>query len=164
MKQALWTPWRMPYIRRAGKGGGCVFCAALARRSARAALILSRGRTCFAILNKYPYTSGHLMVAPVAHRGTLEALTDEERLELMSLATRMTGRLQERLKPHGFNLGINLGRVAGAGVLGHLHLHVVPRWKGDANFMPAVGGVRLLPMGLPEAWRRLTDLRQRKRR
>lgn len=147
----------MPYIRKAGKSRGCVLCRALRRPTDRAGLILQRGPTCFAILNKFPYAVGHLMVAPLAHRGSLQALTAAERLEMMNLADRMQRLLDRRLKPHGYNLGINVGRIAGAGVLGHLHLHLVPRWKGDINFMPTIGGTRVLPMGLDELWRRLTD-------
>jgi ATP adenylyltransferase len=154
--ERLWAPWRMPYIRRAARIKRCIFCAARARRRDPDGLILHRGATCFCLLNKYPYNTGHLLVAPYAHKRTLARLTDAERLELISLTARMQELLDRRLAPHGYNLGMNLGRTAGAGVPGHLHLHIVPRWNGDTNFMPATTGVKVLPMGLEELYRRLT--------
>lgn len=148
----LWAPWRMPYIREAAKTEApseCFFCDYIPTpKKDRENLVIHRGKTVFALLNRYPYTGGHLMVAPYAHKGDLELLTAKERAELMDLAIRMEGLLKKTLKPHGFNLGVNLGRPAGAGVPGHVHLHVVPRWNGDTNFMTAVGNVKVIPEAL----------------
>jgi ATP adenylyltransferase len=152
----LWAPWRMKYIKAAAKGDEpCFFCAYLRQKNDTRNLILHRGRWCHSILNRYPYNTGHLMVAPIAHKGTLAEMTPEEVLELWEQARWMQDVLDRTLQPHGYNLGINLGRVAGAGVLGHLHLHIVPRWNGDTNFMPVVGGTKVMPMSLGELHRRM---------
>ena len=152
----LWAPWRVPYLRKASKTeapGDCFFCDYVrAPRHDRKNLVLHRGKTAFSVLNLYPYTGGHLLVAPYAHKGEMEKLDAAERAELMDLAIRMKGVLQKVLKPHGFNLGINLGRPAGAGVPGHVHLHVVPRWSGDVNFMTSVADVRVIPQALLEIY------------
>ena len=152
----LWAPWRMPYIREAAKTEApseCFFCDyAPAPKKDRANLVLKRGKTVFAVMNRYPYTGGHLMVAPYAHKGDLEPLGAEERAELLDLAIAMEGALKKVLKPHGFNLGLNLGRPAGAGVPGHVHLHLVPRWNGDTNFMTTVGNVKVIPQALLELY------------
>ena len=132
----------------------CIFCDAPRRRDADA-FILRRGRVCFALLNLYPYNNGHLMVAPLRHAGTLAAFTDAERLELFDIAVDMQARLERALRPDGFNFGVNLGRSAGAGVLGHLHLHIVPRWNGDTNFMTVVGKTKVLPMSLEAVYKLL---------
>ena len=158
----LWAPWRLPYIRRAEKGGpegdGCFFCAdARTPRRDRRNLVLRRGKTCFVLLNRFPYTGGHLLVAPYAHKADLAALDSAERLELLDHAADMQALLGRHMKPHGFNLGINLGRPAGAGVPGHLHLHVVPRWSGDVNFMTSVAGVRVVPQALDELYGELKN-------
>jgi ATP adenylyltransferase len=137
----------MAYIRRE-KRPGCVFCAALEAGDDRSTLILHRGRAAFLVLNKYPYNNGHLMAVPFRHVDTLDALTAEEATELMAVATLGVQALQRSARPHGFNLGINLGKVAGAGVLDHLHVHIVPRWEGDSNFMPVLADVRLIPQDL----------------
>lgn len=155
----VWAPWRMPYIRKATRiepPSDCFFCDyAAAPRRDRKNLVLHRGKGVFSVLNLYPYTGGHLLVAPYAHQAELELLSAAERTELMDVAIRMKGLLQKVLKPHGFNLGINLGRPAGAGVPGHVHLHVVPRWSGDANFMTAVGNVRVIPQALLDIYDKL---------
>ena len=155
----LWAPWRIPYIRRAEKEGGegdCFLCAdAKTPRRDRKNLVLKRGRTAFVLLNRFPYTGGHLLVAPYAHKADLGALDAAERLEMMDHAADMQALLTRRMKPHGFNIGLNLGRPAGAGVPGHLHLHVVPRWSGDVNFMTTVAGVRVVPQALDELYREL---------
>jgi ATP adenylyltransferase len=150
----LWAPWRMPYIRVAAKEdakSACFFCdyAAAPKKDGKN-LVVKRGSTAFAVLNRYPYTGGHLMVAPFAHKGDLEPLTAAERAEIFDLAVEMEVLLKKVLKPHGFNLGINLGRPAGAGVPGHVDLHLVPRWNGDTNFMSAVGNVKVIPQALEE--------------
>ncbi|MBI5367697.1 MAG: HIT domain-containing protein [Planctomycetes bacterium] len=145
----LWAPWRIEYIREAGEPG-CVFCRLLAENRDDANLIVVRRARTFALLNRYPYNSGHLMVAPLAHKGDLAALDDAETLELMRLLAEMQALLMRVMQPQGFNLGVNLGRVAGAGVLEHIHLHLVPRWNGDTNFMPVLDDVRVIPQALSE--------------
>jgi ATP adenylyltransferase len=142
----LWAPWRLEYVAQADEQPGCVFCAEAAGRLAPAeSLVVHRGERCFVLLNKYPYASGHVMVAPVRHLDALGDLQDAEALEVHRLATAALSALGEAFSPHGFNLGWNLGRVAGAGIVDHLHLHVVPRWGGDTNFMPVLADVKVLP-------------------
>jgi len=144
----LWTPWRLAYVTGAAKSADCVFCAALADNDADA-LIVFRGATCFVILNLFPYNNGHLMVVPNRHIASLVEATTEELGELMVLARRSEIALREAFEPQGINMGLNLGKAAGAGVLDHLHLHAVPRWTGDTNFMTIVGETRVLPQELP---------------
>ncbi len=153
----LWTPWRLPYVTRGDEVTGCVFCAALARDDDEA-FIVSRGTTCFVILNLYPYNNGHLMVLPNRHVGSLAAATSEELCELIELTRRAEMALREAYAPHGLNMGINLGKPAGAGVLDHVHMHVVPRWNGDTNFMSVVGETRVLPEELPVTAARLRPI------
>jgi ATP adenylyltransferase len=152
----LWSPWRLAYVTRPGDEPGCVFCAAL--DGAEASLVVCRGRTCYVILNKFPYNNGHLLVVPNRHIATLADATSEELSELMELARRAELAIREAYSPHGLNLGINLGKPAGAGILDHLHLHVVPRWNGDTNFMTVVGGTRVLPEELHVTAERLRPL------
>ena len=134
---------------------GCLFCEVLAGSDDAAAFVLARRGTAFALLNAYPYNPGHLMVAPARHVGEIEALSEEEVLDTGRLVQRAVAALREEMNPHGFNLGANLGRVAGAGIPGHLHWHVVPRWNGDTNFMPVVGQTRVLPESLEDTYRKL---------
>jgi ATP adenylyltransferase len=155
----LWSPWRLAYVTGAAKSDGCVFCAA--QTGEQQSLIVFRGRTCFVILNLYPYNNGHLMVVPNRHIATLGAATREELCELMELTQRAEAALTEAYDPHGLNLGINLGKPAGAGVLDHLHLHIVPRWNGDTNFMSVVGQTRVLPEELPETAQKLRPIFER---
>ena len=143
----LWAPWRLEYVQSADEEPGCVFCRAEAA-SDEDGLVVHRGKRAIVLLNKYPYASGHLMVAPVRHEGELGDLTDEEALELHRLASAALGALAQTMRPQGFNLGWNLGRIAGAGVVDHVHLHVVPRWAGDTNFMPVLADVKVLPESL----------------
>ena len=146
MTRPLWAPWRLEYVAQADEQPGCVFCAEAAGELSEAkSLVVARGERCFALLNKYPYSSGHLMVAPVRHLDALGDLDDEEALELHRLAVASLAALEAAASPHGHNLGWNLGRVAGAGIVDHLHLHVVPRWGGDTNFMPVLADVKVLP-------------------
>lgn len=163
----LWAPWRLPYIREASKTeapSDCFFCDyRRTPRDDRQNLVLLRGRTCFVVLNKYPYTGGHLMIAPTSHTADLDRLRPAQRAEMMELAAGMEGLLKKTLHPHGFNVGINLGRPAGAGLPGHVHLHVVPRWTGDANFMTAVGNVKVIPQGLLELYDELKSALPRRR-
>ena len=143
----LWAPWRSAFLSRK-RGGRCIFCAAKRSNADREHHVVARGAQAFALLNLYPYTNGHLMVAPSRHVGDLEALTAQEWADMFRLAKRLITRLRTTLHPHGFNVGLNLGRVAGAGIPGHLHLHVVPRWRGDTNFMPVVSGTRVISQSL----------------
>ncbi len=151
----LWAPWRMAYVSAAEPAGECLFCAAQAAEPDDRHWVLARLPRTFLMLNAYPYASGHLMAATRRHVGTLEELEEEERAELMRLAGRAVAALRAVYRPDGFNLGMNIGRAAGAGVEGHLHLHVVPRWVGDTNFMPVVGAVKVLPESLEDTFRRL---------
>jgi ATP adenylyltransferase len=153
MKQ-LWAPWRLEYIQSADELPGCVFCRAHAA-SDDEGLIVHRGELAFVLLNKFPYAGGHVMVAPRRHCGDLRGLSDEEALEIHGLATRTIDVLGSVYAPQGFNLGWNLGRVAGAGVLDHVHEHVVPRWNGDTNFMPVLADVKVMPEHLAETRRKL---------
>ncbi len=144
--QRLWATWRMKYISSIGKdAGSCVFCDAAAGADGPENLVVHRGRTCYIVLNLYPYNSGHAMVIPLRHVGSLAELSDEEKLEMMQLADLLQRVLVATIEAEGFNLGMNLGRVAGAGIPGHLHLHVVPRWFGDTNFMPVTAETKVLP-------------------
>ena len=153
----LWTPWRSQYMKEAagGKQAECIFCEALAKKDDAKTLIVHRGRKNFIILNRFPYTSGHVMIVPYAHLAEL-SLCDAETLdEIMQLAKRMETILHKEYKPDGMNLGMNLGRAAGAGVAGHLHLHVLPRWIGDSNFMTVTGETRVHPEDLQTTYGRL---------
>jgi len=153
--ERLWTPWRLAYVTEAGADrAGCIFCPAPGRLEADD-LVVYEGRQFFVILNKFPYNSGHVMVVPRRHVGRLSDLEPAEVVELGELAQGCERALAEAYAPHGFNMGLNLGKPAGAGVLGHLHLHVVPRWDGDTNFMSVVGDTRVLPESLADAAARL---------
>lgn len=153
MKQ-LWAPWRLEYIQSADEQEGCVFCRA-AQLPDEEGLVVHRDRLAFVLVNKYPYTGGHLMVAPYRHCAELGELTDEEALEIHRLAATAVAVLADVMSPQGYNLGWNLGRVAGAGVVDHVHEHVVPRWAGDTNFMPVLADVKVMPEHLAETRRKL---------
>jgi len=153
MKRAF-TPWRMEYIR-SDKQGGCIFCEMLDADDDRANLIFHRGERAFLVLNKYPYNSGHLMAVPYRHVDTLEALSAEEMAGLMGLVTLGMRALRETMQPQGFNVGANIGKAAGAGVKDHVHIHVVPRWTGDNNFMAVIGDVKLIPQMLADTYDQL---------
>ena len=158
--ERLWSPWRLAYVTGAGGGDtGCIFCNT--DEPGRADLILIRGRLSYVVLNLYPYNNGHLMVVPDRHVATLEATTAEERDEVMRFTRHAEIALNEAYKPQGLNIGINLGRPAGAGVVDHLHVHVVPRWNGDTNFMTVVGEVRVLPEDLAATRKRLQPIFER---
>jgi ATP adenylyltransferase len=156
MTKQLWAPWRLEYIQQADEEGDCIFCAAASAEDEHG-LIVHRGEHAFVLLNKFPYSSGHLMVASYRHVGEFSDLTDEEVLEVHRLAERGLAALAETYQPQGYNLGWNLGRIAGAGVVDHVHLHVVPRWAGDTNFMPVLADVKVLPEHLLETRRRLAE-------
>ncbi|QDA31122.1 HIT domain-containing protein [Thermococcus indicus] len=149
--KTLWAPWRIEYIR-SPKHDGCIFCDFPKENRDRERLILYRGEHCFIIMNNYPYNPGHVMIAPYRHVGKWEDLTDEELLEIMKLSQLMIKALKKTMNPHGFNLGVNLGRVAGAGIDDHVHLHIVPRWNGDTNFMPVIADTKVIPESLEEAY------------
>jgi len=151
----LWTPWRYRYIADKTKNDRCIFCDAVSAGDDRSAGIVLRGAKNFVILNQYPYTSGHVMVVPYAHVAELSASEPETLAEMMRIAQRVQKALENTYHPEGYNLGINLGRAAGAGVTGHLHMHVLPRWAGDANFMTVVGETRLEPETLATTYERL---------
>ena len=156
----LWAPWRLSYVTAApAPATECIFCDAY--NGHKAELLLFRGRHCFVILNLYPYNNGHLMVVPNRHLCALETLNPDEQAEMMTLARVSEMALNEAYHPHGLNVGINLGKAAGAGIENHLHMHIVPRWSGDTNFMTAVGETRVLPEDLPATVRRLKPIFER---
>ena len=146
--ERLYTPWRLAYVTGAAKSSACVFCAALADEDADP-LIVFRGSTCFVILNLFPYNNGHLMVVPNRHIATLVDAVPAELEDMMAMTRRSEIALRETFNPEGINVGINLGKAAGAGILEHLHIHLVPRWTGDTNFMTVIGQTRVLPQELP---------------
>lgn len=153
----LWTPWRYKYMAEAagGKKPNCIFCGALARKNDEETLIVLRGAKNFILLNRYPYTSGHVMIVPYAHVAELNGCDPETLAEMMNLARRMEGALQATYKPDGVNLGMNLGRAAGAGVEGHVHLHMLPRWYGDTSFITVTGETRMEPEELRTTYEKL---------
>ena len=155
--ERLYTPWRLAYVTGAAKAADCVFCAAQAGGDADP-LIVFRGSTCFVILNLFPYNNGHLMVVPLRHIASLVEATADELTELMNLTRCAEMALREAFAPQGLNMGLNLGKAAGAGILDHLHLHIVPRWSGDTNFMTVVGETRVLPQELPVTADRLRPI------
>jgi ATP adenylyltransferase len=150
----LWAPWRLQYLT-GDKSDDCIFCSKPALGDDERALIVHRGDACYVILNAFPYTNGHVMVAPFAHVADLRGLDEAAAAELVALTQRSLDAVESVYGPDGFNLGVNLGEVAGAGFAGHVHQHVVPRWKGDTNFMPVVGDTRVMPEELPDSWRKL---------
>src|SRR5262249_37732774 len=151
----LWTPWRYHYVTAGVEQGGCIFCTAARSANDKDTLVVYRARHNFIILNRFPYTCGHVMVVPYAHVATLHDLDADSLAEMMSLARECEHHLRDLYTPDGLNLGMNLGRSAGAGVASHLHLHVLPRWTGDANFMTSVSETRILPEPLNITWDRL---------
>jgi ATP adenylyltransferase len=158
------APWRAEYVRRAPGAERCVFCEALKARDDRAPAVLCRGRRNFVLLNRYPYTPGHLMIAPARHAADFVDARPDERAELADLLQAALRVLRKAYSPQGFNVGMNLGSSAGAGVAGHYHLHVVPRWTGDSNFMPIVGGTRVFIEDLDTTYQRLRPLFDEERR
>lgn len=159
--ERLWAPWRMQYIASASAGppAECIFCRFPAETDDEANHVLQRGEHAFIVLNAYPYSNGHLMIAPYRHTANLDDLEDAEMLEMMALVRRSVNLLKRAYRPEGFNIGVNLGRTAGAGIADHVHMHVVPRWNGDTNFMAVVGDVRVIPESLESVYRRLVELR-----
>ena len=152
----LWTPWRYAYVSTAEKTTGCVFCDAVNAGDDAKVRIVYRGQNCFVILNTYPYTPGHVMIVPYAHLDELRKLPPEAAHEMMELSQRMESLLRDLYHPDGINLGMNIGKAAGAGIAGHIHMHVLPRWVADANFLSVVSETRVLPETLEETWKRMT--------
>jgi len=156
----LWTPWRYAYVSGTEKPAGCVFCQAAREKDDQKAGIVHRGAHCFVILNAYPYTPGHVMIVPYTHLDELRRLPVEAANEMMALSQRMESVLREIYRPDGINLGMNIGKAAGAGIAGHIHLHVLPRWVADANFISVVGETRVLPETLESTWKKLSSALQ----
>jgi ATP adenylyltransferase len=152
----LWAPWRLEYVQGADEIDGCVFCLA-ADGDDETHLVVHRGERAFVLLNKFPYASGHLLVAPYRHGAGFAELDDGEALEVHRLGADGTSALEALYGPEGFNLGWNMGRIAGAGIVDHAHMHVVPRWSGDTNFMPVLADVRVIPEHLTETRRRIAE-------
>ncbi|GAF89499.1 unnamed protein product [marine sediment metagenome] len=152
----LWAPWRIGYVAQPKKDeGGCFLCAAAQTGEDKESLVLWRGNHCFCVMNRWPYNNGHLMVAPLDHKADFARLADEELLEQLRMLRRCTANLDAVLQPSGFNVGLNLGTSAGAGLAGHLHWHIVPRWEGDTNWMPVVADTKVIPQALEELWEML---------
>lgn len=147
----LWAPWRVEYFS-IPKDKGCFLCKSFASEQDRINHVVKRGKTCAIVLNRYPYTGGHVMVCPYRHVSQLEDLTPQETSEMMALTREAMGALRNTIKPHGFNIGINIGEAAGAGLKDHIHLHIVPRWNGDTNFITVMADVRVVPQSLLELW------------
>ena len=152
----LWAPWRMKYILSDKPGSGCVFCDALAAGDDPAHYIIQRGNRAFVILNTFPYTNGHTLIVPNQHEGDLVRLDAETLNEMMALTQQVVAALRRSMNPSGFNVGMNLGESAGAGIQDHVHIHVVPRWNNDTNFMPVLGDVRVVPESLCETYSKLS--------
>ena len=150
-EKRLWAPWRLEYIK-GPKDGECIFCVGPESGDDRAKYVVRRGEHCFTMLNAYPYNNGHLMVSPYRHVASIEELEGPELVELMTLTQESLGALRRAYAPEGFNLGVNQGKIAGAGMEHHVHLHVVPRWGADTNFMPVVGDTRVLPQSLEDSF------------
>jgi ATP adenylyltransferase len=155
--QRLWAPWRLDYIK-GPKPDECIFCSKPALEDDAGAYIVARGEHCFVMLNAFPYNNGHVMVSPYAHVPSIEELDDAAALELVHLTQRSLEALREAYAPQGFNIGINQGKVAGAGMEDHLHQHLVPRWGADTNFMPVLGSTRVLPQSLEDSYATLSGL------
>jgi len=159
--EKLWAPWRLDYIRTTGDDEGCFLCRYRDEGAEADAenLVVARGEHTLCVLNRFPYNNGHLLVAPREHLGGLQEFGDDVLLECLQEIRRWTGLLTHAISPDGFNIGLNLGRVAGAGLPGHLHWHIVPRWNGDTNFMPVIADVNVIPQSLESLYRLLADVR-----
>jgi len=152
----LWAPWRSHYVTEAVKSdSGCIFCQKLHDTRDEENLVLARTDRCFVLMNLYPYNNGHLLIAPHRHVGEMEEMDGDELRELMEVTRWMVRVLRRAMNPHGFNIGINVGRVAGAGIPGHFHIHIVPRWDGDTNFMPVLGETKVISEGLEHTYRKI---------
>jgi ATP adenylyltransferase len=156
-EERLWAPWRLEYIR-GPKDGECIFCRAIESDDDEGNYVIHRGELCLVMLNAYPYTNGHLMIAPYVHEPSIERLDAPTTAEMMELAKRAAAAHHQVYDPDGFNYGINQGKVAGAGIEEHVHMHVVPRWNGDTNFMPVTGDTRMLNQSLADSWKELRSV------
>jgi ATP adenylyltransferase len=157
----LWTPWRYAYVSGTEKATGCVFCDAPKENDDAKACIVYRGQHCFVILNAYPYTPGHVMIVPYTHLDELNKLPTGGAQEMIALSQKMESVLRELYLPDGINLGMNIGKAAGAGIAGHIHMHVLPRWVADANFLSVVGETRILPETLDQTWKKIASAMQK---
>ena len=155
----IWSPWRMKYIEEidTGDAGGCIFCNKPKEAKDRENLIVHRGEKCFVILNKFPYNNGHLLIVPYAHTCELSDLDADTMLEMMQTVEFVVTAMKKIMRPDGFNVGMNLGRSAGAGIAEHFHLHVVPRWNGDTNFMPVIGGTKVISESLEDSYEKIKN-------
>ena len=153
--KVLWAPWRMGYILSNQNDNGCVFCPGKDRQNDESRLILRVGPSTLVMMNKFPYNNGHLLVAPVRHVSGLDQLSNDEVTDLMVMVRRSIELLKENMNPEGFNVGLNLGHAAGAGMEDHIHFHIVPRWKGDTNYMTVLGDVRVIPEHIQKTYRKL---------
>jgi ATP adenylyltransferase len=160
--QQLWAPWRMKYILSDKQAEGCVFCTKLAEDRDVENYVLWRGTHCAIVLNLYPYNNGHLMVVPYAHVPSLEDLAVRAQTEMMLSVTKSLALLRQAMQPHGFNVGVNIGKAAGAGIESHVHVHVVPRWEGDTNFMPVLAETRAIPEWLDDTYANLKAVLENK--
>ncbi|MBF8305301.1 MAG: histidine triad protein [Acidobacteria bacterium] len=154
----LWSPWRYQYVTQAAAQPGCIFCLKMQQSEDERNFVLFRGLNNYVLLNLYPYTSGHLMIAPYAHIGRLCEADDATWIEMMALTRKAEAALQRAYTPEGINLGMNLGKSAGAGIADHIHMHVLPRWQADSNFMSVIGETRVLPEALADTYRKLKPL------
>jgi len=154
----LWAPWRASYVEKPGEN--CIFCKKVRENKDEENLIILRGQRSFIMLNRYPYNTGHLMIAPYRHVADIEDLTEDEAVEIFKLLRESIKAVKKAFKPDGFNIGVNLGRAAGAGVEGHIHIHAVPRWLGDTNFMPVTANTKVMPISLEEAYERIKRIIQ----
>ncbi|MCS7142264.1 MAG: HIT domain-containing protein [Aigarchaeota archaeon] len=155
--ERLWAPWRMEYIKAPKKMGECIFCTKPRDKDDEKNLILMRGKLAFVIMNLYPYNPGHLMVAPYRHVGEFEKMREGELLEVLRYVRRSMNVLKEVMNPHGFNIGVNQGKIAGAGIVDHVHIHVVPRWSGDTNFMPVIFDTKVVVEEINRTYAKLRD-------
>ena len=153
--ERLWAPWRMEYILDDNKNEDCLFCRMFNEEKDNENHVLFRTKHAFAVMNKYPYNNGHLMIAPVKHAANIEDLETDEIADIMFSVQKSVKLLKKTMNPHGFNIGLNLGEVAGAGVLDHLHYHIVPRWNGDSNFMPVISNTKIIPQALDDLYKTL---------
>lgn len=152
----IWAPWRIEYIL-SPKLKKCIFCSAIKEKSDEKNFIIERAKKCFVILNKYPYTNGHIMIVPYEHISDIEKIDIKTLTEMMKLTQKYILKLKHKMKPDGFNIGFNIGKVAGAGIKDHLHLHIVPRWNGDTNFMPVISNTRIISESLQSVYKKLTE-------
>jgi len=156
--ERLWAPWRMKFIEQLREqGAGCVFCELATAGDDRARLVLHRGKRCYAVLNRFPYNNGHIMVVPYRHEGELSSLEPADYSEMLSVCSHAVRIMRERMEAEGFNIGLNIGAVAGAGITDHVHMHLVPRWRGDSNFLPVLGDTKCMPEYLEETYARLVS-------